>query len=423
MVYRAPQWKVDFFYRFLENLGVSPAFAALLSLVLSLLFLVALAYLLDFTARRLIRLVIGKLIFKTASRWDNIFYEKGVFSSLSHLLPIIGLQLLTPPLLWNYPLLADNARILYRIAFVAVVVLFLLNAISALENLGTHENRKRTIAVSTFSQLIKVIAVIMGLLICISILLHIDIKTTLASLGVLSAIIILVFKDTILGFVSGVQLAATQSIKVGDWITLPTEKVDGTVVEVNLATAKICNFDMTISTVPTYALIASPVTNHEPISALKIRRIKRSIYINARSIRFLDAEALEALKSFHLVRDYIEARQFDIQAFNRAQQVDKHRLANGRNQTNIGVFRQYLLAYLKQYPDVAQDQTLMLRLLEPTSSGIPLEIYCFANTAEWLPYEAVQSDIFDHVLAAAAEFGLEVFQHPSGLDIKGLGQQ
>ena len=412
--------KIGFLQNWLRSLGVPAGLSEFLVAVTSILLLAVIAYVLDLIARRVTKSIVERIILKTTSRWDNIFYEKGVFNSLAHLAPIIGLQILTPLFLSNYPFLVENAKVLYEVAFLVVIVLFVINTITALEIIGTHENRKRTIAVSTFSQLIKVLTVIMGFLVLISILLNIDIKTTLASLGVLSAVIILVFRDTILGFVSGVQLAATKSIQVGDWVTLPDENVDGTVIEVNLATAKIRNFDMTISTVPTYSLISSTVTNNEPISALHVRRIKRSIYINIKSIRFIDEAALSDFKRFELIQSYVTERQAEIRAFNQRNHTDKSKLANGRNQTNIGIFREYVREYLKRHPRVAQGQTLMIRLLEPTKDGVPMQVYCFANTAEWVQYERIQSDIFDHILAAAAEFGLEVFQNPSGLDIDRL---
>ncbi len=412
--------KIGFLQNWLRSLGIPAGLSEFLVAVTSILLLAVIAYVLDLIARRVTKSIVERIILKTTSRWDNIFYEKGVFNSLAHLAPIIGLQILTPLFLSNYPFLVENAKVLYEVAFLVVIVLFVINTITALEIIGTHENRKRTIAVSTFSQLIKVLTVIMGFLVLISILLNIDIKTTLASLGVLSAVIILVFRDTILGFVSGVQLAATKSIQVGDWVTLPDENVDGTVIEVNLATAKIRNFDMTISTVPTYSLISSTVTNNEPISALHVRRIKRSIYINIKSIRFIDEAALSDFKRFELIQSYVTERQAEIRAFNQRNHTDKSKLANGRNQTNIGIFREYVREYLKRHPHVAQGQTLMIRLLEPTKDGVPMQVYCFANTAEWVQYERIQSDIFDHILAAAAEFGLEVFQNPSGLDIDRL---
>lgn len=420
LINNTPEVKDGFLQDWLQHLGVPAGLSDFLAVVMSILLLAAIAYILDHIARRGTRSILGKIILKTSSRWDNVFYEKGVFNSLAHLAPVIGLQILTPLLLSKYPFLVNNAKTLYEIAFLVVVILFTINTISALEIIGTHENKKRTIAVSTFSQLLKVLAVIIGILILISILLKIDIKTTLTSLGVLSAVIVLVFRDTILGFVSGVQLAATKSIQVGDWVTLPDENVDGTVVEVNLATAKIRNFDMTISTVPTYSLISSTVTNNQPMSALQIRRIKRSVYINTKSIRFVSETALADFKRFELIQNYVSERQAEIRAFNQRRDVDKSKLTNGRNQTNIGIFREYIREYLNHHPNVAQEQTLMVRLLEPTKDGVPIEIYCFANTGEWVSYEGVQSDILDHILAAAAEFDLEVFQNPSGLDINRL---
>ena len=237
-----------------------------------------------------------------------------------------------------------------------------------------------------------------------------EIGTFLASLGALSAIIILVFRDTILGFVSSIQITVNDTVRIGDWITMKGSDADGTVIEVNLSTVKVQNFDNTITTIPTYKLVSDSFINWRGMEESKGRRIKRSLLIKPSSVKFLESDDIENLKKVNLISEYIDSRVAEIDEYNKKNSIDKSMLLNGRNLTNLGVFRIYIEEYLKAHPMTNEDLTLMCRQLEPTSQGIPIQIYTFSKDKEWTKYEGLTSDIFDHLLSSVKYFDLECFE-------------
>jgi miniconductance mechanosensitive channel len=242
----------------------------------------------------------------------------------------------------------------------------------------------------------------------------------LSVLGGFTVVLMLVFKDTILGFVAGIQLSAHDMVRVGDWIEMPLYGADGDVIDITIHTVKVQNWDKTVTTIPTHALVSNSFKNWRGMSESGGRRIKRSLFIDMQSIHFCDNGMLETFKKFELLNDYVQARQEEIETSNREHGVDGSQIINGRRQTNIGVYRAYVIAYLKNHPKIHQDMTFLVRHLQPTPQGLPLEIYVFSNDQVWANYEAIQADIFDHLLAAAPEFGLRVFQYPSSHDLSGL---
>ena len=237
-----------------------------------------------------------------------------------------------------------------------------------------------------------------------------EIVTFLASLGALSAIIILVFRDTILGFVSSIQITVNDTVRIGDWITMKGSDADGTVIEVNLSTVKVQNFDNTITTIPTYKLVSDSFINWRGMEESKGRRIKRSLLIKPSSVRFLENEEIIELKKVKLIHNYLTKKSSEIELHNKKENADKTMLLNGRNLTNLGVFRKYIEEYLKSHPMTNDDLTMMCRQLEPTSQGIPIQIYTFSKDKEWTKYEALTSDIFDHLLSSVKYFKLECFE-------------
>ena len=249
-----------------------------------------------------------------------------------------------------------------------------------------------------------------GIILILSVLTGREIGTFLASLGALSAIIILVFRDTILGFVSSIQITVNDTVRIGDWITMKGSDADGTVIEVNLSTVKVQNFDNTITTIPTYKLVSDSFINWRGMEESNGRRIKRSLLIKPSSVRFLEKNDIEVLEKVNLISEYIRLRSSEINEYNIDNKVDKSLLLNGRNLTNIGVFRVYIEEYLKAHPMTNEDLTMMCRQLEPTSQGIPIQIYTFSKDKEWTKYEALTSDIFDHLLSSVKYFDLECFE-------------
>jgi miniconductance mechanosensitive channel len=269
-------------------------------------------------------------------------------------------------------------------------------------------------------QLVQLIFVMIGILWAISIIFGVQVTRIFAGLGAVAAVLMLVFKDTILGFVAGIQLSANKMLKVGDWIEMPSHNADGTVLEVTLNTVKVQNWDKTITTIPTYALVSSPFMNWRGMEESGGRRIKRSIYLDMQSVRFCNPEMLDKFKKIHHLKEYIEQREAEIENYNHSNNIDETVLVNGRRMTNLGVFRKYVENYLMRHPSINKEMTFLVRHLQPTEKGIPLEIYVFSSEQRWAHYESIQADIFDHLLAVIPEFGLQVFQLPSGSDLRGL---
>ena len=273
-------------------------------------------------------------------------------------------------------------------------------------------------------QTAQTIVFIIGTIIIISMFIGKEPGYLLTGLGASAAVLMLVFQDSILGVVSGIQLSANNMLRVGDWITVPKHNADGTVIEVSLNTVKVQNFDKTITTLPPYALIKDSFQNWRGMIDANGRRVKRSINIDMTSVRFCTAEMLESFKQIDLLKEYINEKEAEISSFNESHQVNEDVLINGRRQTNLGVFRNYLTLYLKTIPRVNQNDNFMcmVRQLQPTETGLPLELYFFSNTSNWVQYETLQADVFDHLLASISSFGLRVFQSPTGQDFLNLGK-
>ncbi|MDA3779524.1 MAG: mechanosensitive ion channel [Bacteroidales bacterium] len=274
-----------------------------------------------------------------------------------------------------------------------------------------------------YIQTVKILIYFVGIILMLSILLDKSPGKLFASLGAVAAILILVFKDTILGFVSSIQLSANKMLKPGDWISMPTRNADGIVLEITLNTVKIQNWDKTISTVPTYSLISESFQNWKGMEDSKGRRIARSINIDVKTIKFCDKEMLERFERFKLIRDYVNQKQDEIDKYNKEEGIEDNDIVSRRSLTNVGVFRQYIQKYLERHPDIhenAPPYIVMVRHMHPTEQGLPIQIYAFCKKQQWAKYEIVQADIFDHILAVAPEFGLSIFQNPSGDDFKNL---
>jgi miniconductance mechanosensitive channel len=250
----------------------------------------------------------------------------------------------------------------------------------------------------------------------ISVLLERDPTVLLAGLGAMAAVLLLVFKDTILGFVASIQLSANEMVKIGDWIEMRSHGADGTVIDITLNTVKVQNWDKTISTIPTYALVAESFNNWKGMEESGGRRIKRAVSIDMGSIKFCDSAMLNRFERFDLIRDYVIQKEAEVIEFNKSRNIPDEDRISGRRQTNVGVFRKYLEVYLHQHPMINQEMTFLVRQLHPTTTGLPIEIYVFCKDKAWANYEAVQADIFDHIFAVIPEFELKVFQQPSGAD-------
>lgn len=402
---------------FFKDHGVPEDLADNVAAGVGLVWVIILAILANALAKGIIVRVVHALAKRSRMRWDDRLAETGVFTRLSHLAPAIVINTFGSVVLGNTPRVlagVSGAVSIYLILIWLSVLFALLNTIQgAIED---RENRKG-VPVKGFVQAIKLTAVVVGVIFVLAVILDKSPVLLFSGLGAVTAVLMLVFKDAILGFVAGIQLSANDMVRVGDWIEMPKAGADGDVIDVALTTVKVQNWDKTITTIPAYSLISESFRNWRGMSESGGRRVKRSICFDVSSITFANEEQLERWSQIGHVREHLDRKKAEIAQDNEKLGADANVLGNGRRLTNIGTFRAYCLNYLKTHPRVDQEKTLIVRQLQPTPQGLPLEIYCFANNTAWAVYEGIQSDIFDHLLAVAKVFDLEVYQQPSDSDV------
>ena len=342
---------------------------------------------------------------------------------IAHFAPAIVIYLLVPVALEGYEAaghFVSQVVLIYMIVLGLLVIDAVLNVV--VDVYRTYEH-SRNIPIRSFVQVIKLVAIFIGIIFIVAIVLDKTPLYLLSGLGALTAVLMLIFKDAILGFVAGIQLTANRMVAIGDWIEMAKYGADGDVLEVTLTTVKVQNWDKTITTIPTYALISDAFKNWRGMAESDGRRIKRAINIDMNTIRLCDDAMLARFAKISLLQDYLEAKQADIEAYNTGQASAGDSPVNGRHLTNIGTYRAYIVAYLRQHPMINQDMTFLVRQLAPTTHGLPLEVYVFSRDKVWANYEAIQADIFDHLLAVIPEFGLRVYQEPAGSDFRALASQ
>ncbi len=399
-------------------MGSSPENAVVGADYIAFLALVILSLLTFYIARRIFLGIIHRATSRSKTNWDDILAEQKFFRLLAYLVPSYIIYKFTPYVLEPYPSVASlitTAMVIYMITVVLLVINAFLNALAIIYQ---DFQVAKTRPIKGYVQVAKIVVYLIGGIIIISSLFDKNPLGIIGGLGAFSAVLLLVFKDPILGFVAGIQLSANNMLAPGDWITMPKYEADGTVIDVALTTVKVQNWDKTISTIPTYALISDSFKNWRGMEESGGRRIKRSINIDMQSIRFCTPEMLKKYSRYQHVTDYVAQKEKEIQAYNEEHQVDNSVLVNGRRQTNIGVFRAYLRGYLHRHPSIHDGMTFLIRQLQPNEKGLPIEIYVFSKIQEWSKYEDLQSDIFDHILAVIPEFDLRVYQSPSGDDFR-----
>ena len=411
-----------FINEILLSWGFSQSWADDLTSGIILVVILAIAFLGDAICRHIILTAVARLVKKTKATWDDIVFDRKVLTHVSHLVAPILLYILLPLAISNLGLLSFIQRIC-MIYIIAVFLKFISSLLTALFHVYSEKEQFRDPPLKGLLQTVQVILFFIGGIIIVSILIDKSPMVLLTGLGASAAVLMLVFKDSIMGFVSGIQLSANNMLRVGDWIQMPKYGADGTVIEVTLNTVKVRNWDNTITTIPPYALVSDSFQNWRGMQESGGRRIKRSIRIDMNSVKFCTPEMLAKYKKIQLLKDYIEETEKVIEDYNKEHGIDNSILVNGRRQTNLGVFRAYLTNYLKSLPTVNQDLTCMVRQLQPTEQGIPLELYFFSAIKAWVPYEGVQADVFDHVLAIIPEFDLHVFQNPTGEDFRELSKR
>ncbi len=366
--------------------------------------------------RYLIIRLIHAALKRTRNKWDDVLIKNKVF---------VPLALLVPAIVFNYlgrsiPGFPDLLlRLVYPFVLIDMAFIFDRSLSAALEIYNMYPMSHRW-PIKGYIQIIKLFLYLAVTIIIVCYLLGQSPWALLSGLGAMTALLLLIFKDTILSFVAGIQIVANDLIRVGDWIEVPQFNADGDVIEIALYTVKVQNWDKTITVIPTYKLISGSFKNWRGMRLARARRIKRAILIDQTSVRFCDSEMIERFKKIQILREYVEQKEEELKRYNQEHNIDENVLVNGRRMTNLGTFRAYLTRYLKNNPKLRKDMTLMVRQLAPTPEGIPLEIYAFSNDINWVNYESIQADIFDHVLACVPEFHLRIFQRPSGHDIKDL---
>lgn len=383
--------------------------------------LILLALLLSWVAHRVsqgpIKRSIEKFAHYTIQQWDDILVEKHIVKRILYFIPLILLYVLSSPILTGTSLLPFS-QALISVLFLIAVMMFLDAMLSALLAIYGKSAIAKEISITPFVQVLKLGLYFVTGILLLSLLLQKTPLYFLSGLGALTAVLMFVFKDVLMGFVAGIQLIANKMVAPKDWIEMPKYGADGDVLEITLTTVKVQNFDNTITTIPTYALINESFKNWRNMNLSGGRRIKRYVNIDLGSIKFCNSEMLVRFKSIQLISQYIQNRQEEILVYNKKHQIDESTLVNGRRLTNIGVFRSYVEAYLRQHPMIHNDMTFLIRQLSPSENGLPIEIYVFCKNTNWTAYEAIQADIFDHILAVVPEFDLRVFQEPSGSDFQ-----
>jgi miniconductance mechanosensitive channel len=406
-------------HEWLQNQGVSTQWVDILTLSIDVILVVFISLLADFLARRFILGLVTRFVEKSKNTYDDIFLEKKVFQSLAHLLPALivyyAMPLIFPESESFWVTLLQKMVVVYIIINIVRVATKFLKAV---EYIGLHSKRFEGKPVSSYIQVFLIAIYIAAGIFIISNLAEKSAVAILTTFGAATAVILLIFRDTILGLVASIQIAGNDMVRLGDWVTMEKYGADGDVIEINLTTVKVRNFDKTITTVPTYAFISDSFRNWRGMTSQGIRRIKRSIYIDLNSVKFADEAFRKRCINFERVSEYVIQRQKEIDAFNADKKINKQELLNGRHMTNLGIFRKYALNYLEEHPKVAKGQTVMVRQLQSGPEGMPLEIYCFSNDIVWANYEGIQSDIFEHLYAALPSFDLEIFQRPTGHDFK-----
>lgn len=377
-----------------------------------------LAYIANYIAKNYILRAVEHLILKTKTNWDDVLVERKVLRRLSHLAPALVFYFFVPLLFSGNESVKLISQRLASIYMLGCGLLTLDAFLSALQDVLGRFQVSKQVPTTIIIQVLKVILYLLAAVIVISILIGKSPAFLIGSLGALTAILMLVFKDPILSFAAGIQLSSNDMVRVGDWIEMPKHGVDGDVIDISLTTVKVQNFDKTIVTVPPYALVTGSFKNWRGMSESGVRRIKRSINIDISTISFCSEEMIERFKKIKYISKYIEQKKDELAKHNEQLKVDDSEIVNRRRLTNVGTFRAYVFEYLKEHPKISKSSTLLVRQLDPGAEGLPVEIYVFTTDNNWVNYEGIQSDIFDHILAIIPEFDLKVFQNPTGSDFR-----
>lgn len=399
-------WAYDVF----KSLDFSDVVSSYLNLAINVVVLIVVAYILDYLFKKIFIIFLAIVAARTKSSFDDFLVANKTAKYLAHLVPLLFVYKTVPVILnnftyWEY-LFEKGVKI-----YIIILSLWITRSIfNSLRDYLKQKPRFSDKPIDSYIQVIMLFLWLFGIVSFVLILFDVSKTTLLTTFGSISAVIILIFRDTILGFVASISVSVNDMVRIGDWITMEKFGADGDVIEINLATVKVRNFDNTTTTIPTYSLISDSFKNWRGMLDSDGRRIKRYILIKASSVRFINDDELNTFRKIQHLSSYIDHRQADINKYNTSNNVDKSVIINGRNLTNLGLFRKYINQYILSHPGINKDMHLMIRHLQPTENGIPLEIYCFSKDKTWVNYEHIMADIFDHIMASVSHFDLEIFE-------------
>ena len=404
---------------FSVELGLQQKVGPIVMDLIILVVLLVLAFIANYLAKRFILKLVEHFASKTSTKWDDVLVKRKFFRRLSHFAPALVIYLMSSVFFENDTAILVTRRIaeIYML-FVAIITIdaFLSSVVDIYHSYDTS----REVPVRIIVQVAKILLYAVVGIVILSTVIGKSPAFFIGGLGAMAAVLMLIFKDSILGLTAGIQLSANKMVRVGDWIEMPKYGADGDIIDISLTTVKVQNWDKTIITIPTFALVSEGVKNWRGMSESGGRRIKRSIYIDMTSVKFCTEEMTEKFSKIKYLSDYIQNKEKELSEFNSQKNIDDSVLVNGRRMTNIGTFRAYLVSYLKDHPKINKNLTFLVRQLDPGPNGLPIEIYVFSSDQVWANYEAIQSDIFDHILAVIPEFELKVFQNPTGADFQNL---
>ena len=390
------------------RIGLSEGMATGIAETVATLSLLLLSIGLFFLIKFILKKTVYKVIKRTTNQYDDLLIKNKVIGRICLLIPALLTAALLPKVLPDFPETCAFLIKMVRIFEIIIFTMILTSIVTTLEDIYNTHEMSRLKPITGLVQVIKIVLYTVAGLVIIAYLLDTKLSTILIGLGTMSAVLMLVFQDTIKGFVGSIQLSANDMLRIGDWIAMGP--ADGNVLEINLTTVKVQNWDNTITTIPTYSLVSNPFTNWRGMSESGGRRIARTINIDVNTIRYCTPEMIEKYKHYSLVKDYLIQKEEDILEYNKANHIDTSEIMNGRQQTNLGIFRASIQAYLNNNPKLNHNLTLMVRQMQPTEFGVPLQIYAFSSDKRWVSYEEIQSDIFDHIIAAATMFDLKIYQ-------------
>ncbi|MBU3822230.1 mechanosensitive ion channel family protein [Flavobacteriaceae bacterium XHP0103] len=407
-----------FIYNHLIESGLSENLAKYLNMFALLVALIILVFIVDFVVRKLLIQAFSQFAKRSKTHFDDLLVTNKAPRNIAHIVPLLLVLEFVPIILTDfqyYEKIAEKGIKVFGVILTLWIARSVLHTIK--DYLKTLPNLKDK-PIASYIQVFMIFAWVVGIFSCLAIITETDFIKFITGLGAASAVVLLVFKDTILGFVASIQVSINDMVRIGDWITFEKYGADGDVTEITLATVKVQNFDKTITTIPTYALISDSFKNWRGMTTSGGRRIKRALHIKQETVKYLSKDDVDSMKKIQLITSYLESRQEDINNYNSENGIDKELLLNGRNLTNLGVFRKYIDSYLNNHSAINKDMMIMARQLEPTPQGIPMEIYAFSSDKRWENYEYIMADIFDHLIAALPYFGLEIFELPSGTSFK-----